>query len=140
MYPTKEQILKTKPKIRQTDIEITKIWKTTWIEKWRDISKEQKIELLKELTLMLSLNHKLEIHFKNSFEYAYEKESKTIYINKENPSIISFLHELGHHLKGDSELQACRWAIWLFKECFPGLYSKLTWKGHLLKRIKNNPP
>ena len=70
MYPTKEQILKTKPKIRQTDIEITKIWKTTWIEKWRDISKEQKIELLKELTLMLSLNHKLEIHFKNSFEYA----------------------------------------------------------------------
>lgn len=51
-----------------------------------------------------------------------------------NPSIISTLHELGHVLYGTSELEACRFSVWLFRAAFPRAYDKLVWEGHMLKR------
>lgn len=49
-------------------------------------------------------------------------------------SIITVLHELGHHFYGESELQACRFSVWLFRAAFPNAYAKLEWEGHTLKR------
>lgn len=49
-------------------------------------------------------------------------------------SILTVLHELGHHFYGDSELQACRFSVWLFRAAFPNAYAKLEWEGHTLKR------
>lgn len=49
-------------------------------------------------------------------------------------SLITLLHELGHHFYGESELQACRFSVWLFREAFPKSYAKLEWDGHVLKR------
>lgn len=66
-------------------------------------------------------------------EYAYRPSDQTIMLDHNRPSIISALHELGHHLYGDSELQACRFSVWLFKEAFPKSYAKLRWEGHMLK-------
>src|SRR6185295_9005202 len=34
-------------------------------------------------------------------------------------SVITFLHEWGHVLKGHSEFEACRWSLRLFQRCFP---------------------
>lgn len=49
-------------------------------------------------------------------------------------SLLTLLHELGHHFYGESELQACRFSVWLFRAAFPRSYAKLEWDGHTLKR------
>lgn len=65
--------------------------------------------------------------------YTYNPSNKTIYLDHHHPSVISTLHELGHHLYGESELLACRFSVWLFKEGFPRDYAKLKWNGHMLE-------
>ena len=136
MYPTKEKILEKRPNIKEYDIQTALDWKNICLSlgSWKKASKEEKIENLKTLIIVISGNHNLSIHIELSDEYAYEAALNTIYLDKNNPSILSSLHELGHHLYGHSELKACRWSIWLFKECFPGLYKQLKWEGHMLKR------
>lgn len=62
---------------------------------------------------------------------AYQGATQTIFINK-TLSIISALHELGHHLHGSSELLACSLSVHLFKAAFPKAFAKLEWKGHML--------
>lgn len=52
----------------------------------------------------------------------------------EHYSILSTLHELGHHLFGASELDACRFSVWLFRAAFPNAYDQLEWDGHTLRR------
>jgi len=54
--------------------------------------------------------------------------------SKKTLSLLTLLHELGHHFYGDSELLACRFSVWLFREAFPKSYAKLEWDGHVLKR------
>ena len=68
------------------------------------------------------------------YSFRYIPETKTICVNK-TLSIISTLHEFGHHLYGKSELKACRFSVWLFKSAFPKTYRKLKWKGHMLKKV-----
>ena len=46
-------------------------------------------------------------------------------------SVITFLHEWGHVLKGHSEFEACRWSLRLFQRCFPRSWGRLRWEGHV---------
>ncbi len=50
-------------------------------------------------------------------------------------SVITFLHEWGHVLKGRSEFEACRWSLQLFKRFFPKSFARLRWEGHVGRRI-----
>ena len=53
-------------------------------------------------------------------------------MNNSNPSIISFLHELGHYLFGPSELKTCRFSVGMFKTYFKDEMKNLKWEGHML--------
>ena len=48
-------------------------------------------------------------------------------------SVITFLHEWGHMLKGASEHEACKWSLNLFRQIFPVQYSRLNAEGHILR-------
>jgi hypothetical protein len=48
-------------------------------------------------------------------------------------SVITFLHEWGHVLKGSSEFEACRWSLRLFQRCFPKSWSRLRFDGHMAR-------
>jgi hypothetical protein len=64
--------------------------------------------------------------------YAYDPVANTILLDHNHPSIVSTLHEFWHSVIGESELEACRFSVWLFKETFPKSYEELKWKGHML--------
>ena len=140
MYPTQKEILAQKPNISQKIIEATLSWKKYCLKGWKTKTKKHKLLSLEVLIWTIIIKYcsqnpkekKQYLHIKNSSQYAYNQKTKTIYQDKNNPSIISALHELGHHLFGSSELTTCRWSYWLFATCFPGLLKKLTFKGHLL--------
>ena len=135
MYPTKEEILKEKPKFRKGTILITKLWKTTSFKGWKTDKKWIKIEkliLLIEALCTLYRKKNPEIILDN--EYYFETRKRIIHLNKNNPSIISTLHELAHYLFKANELKACRWSYWIFKECFLKSLEKLNWNGHMLRK------
>lgn len=137
MYPTKEEILKEKPKFRKGTILITNLWKTTAFKGWKKEENWVKTEKLGLLIEALSaLHRKKSPGIILGHEYCFDIRQKAICLDINNPSIISSLHELGHYLYGSSELKACRWSIWLFKECFPELYKQLEWKKHMLVKKK----
>ncbi|MFA6325473.1 MAG: hypothetical protein WCX46_04580 [Candidatus Paceibacterota bacterium] len=132
-YPTKEEILSNPPILDEKLIEIVKIWKNVEMKNWNKKENWEQFISLEILTEIISaLLKKKAPKFLIGNEYSYTPKHKIITIDIDKPSIISILHELGHHLFGNSELEACRWSIWLFKECFPSSYKKLEWKGHLL--------
>ena len=49
-------------------------------------------------------------------------------------SVITFLHEWGHAVKGGSEFEACRWSLRLFQRCFPKSWGRLRFEGHVARR------
>ena len=65
---------------------------------------------------------------------AREDGTQYIELNMNKLSIITTLHELYHYLYGGSELEACRFSVWLFREAFPKAYARLVWDGHMLVR------
>ena len=132
-YPTKEEILEgDAPSYIPEIVGGTKHFKKLW----RNLegNNEARCELL--VNLLQGINQIMngeELCIAKGQSYCYRMDTKTIYI-AEPLSIISALHELGHHLKGRSELEACRFSVHLFKQCFPNAYEKLVWDGHMLKR------
>lgn len=132
-YPTQEEILAAKPKFKKGTTTIVKKWKKENIKEWKYKSNEEKIKLLKKLIKSLEdIYEKPVKEVITNYDDMYDEKEQTIYLNKTKPSIISTLHEFAHHILGHSELKACMWSIWLFKECFPGLYNNLKWEKHLL--------
>lgn len=141
-YPTKEEILQAKePKILKADRLLVEEWKRTLWATAKKVTKNRrdkaKAKAIAELILDLatlkgkpSLKVKLIPNLKNP---CYEPATKTIKLSTK-PSVITGLHELGHHLFGKSELKACRWSVWMFMKCFPKAYTKLKWEGHMLKK------
>ncbi len=132
-YPTKEEILRKDPKIREKTFKIIMSWKKEFLKDWKNTPKDIKFQRLATLIIAISLigYNKIPIVRRGDSDYYVPKEY-AIYLNKNNPSILTALHETAHFLHGPSELTACRWSIYLFRTCFPTLYNKLTWKGHLL--------
>jgi hypothetical protein len=49
-------------------------------------------------------------------------------------SVLTFLHEWGHVLKGSSEYEACIWSVNLFRRVFPDNFNRLrdNARGHFL--------
>lgn len=133
-YPTKQEILDnifTPPK---DIIDYIIKWKNNDWNKIINRRKVIKFVALKNLATGLAkkLGKPVIVNMDwEAYSCYYNNLSQTIYINK-TVSIISTLHELGHHLFGPSELKACIWSVSLFKATFPKAYKKLEWKGHLL--------
>lgn len=135
MYPKKEEILRDPPKISQETIDIVIEWKKTFMRKWRKSTNAEKINALNKLLYCIQIMENSGMPIaknKQTTCYKYSRKKQTIYHNKNNPSIISSLHELAHHLFGKNELNACRWSIHLFKITFPSAFEKLRWQDHLL--------
>ena len=132
-YPTKEQILEKEPKIREETFEIIMSWKNEFLKDWKDTPNDVKFQRLATLIIAISLigYGRLPIVRKGDRDCYVPKEF-CIYLNKNKPSILSALHETAHFLHGSSELTACRWSIYIYRTCFPEMYKKLQWKGHLL--------
>lgn len=55
-------------------------------------------------------------------------------------SVITYLHEFGHVLKGADEFAVCRWSLRLFQRCFPKSYSRLMWEGHVGRAMPREEP
>lgn len=133
MYPTKEQILAKKPRFKKGTITAVKQWKKEYIKGWKYIENTEKIKLLKILIKTLEDVYQKPVKdVVPSTDDMYDTKNQTIHLKKTKPSIISTLHEFGHHILGTNELKVCIWSVWLFKESFPGLYNNLVWENHLL--------
>jgi len=169
-YPTKKEILKEIDKEKyipnQNIINIIKNWKkNTWRNYVGKINcNRQKASTLVDLINQLInnyesfTNNEIRTFYRDNQEstikirilnkYEFNKSENTIYIDKQNPSIISTLHEFAHWLSNyltikelqkelnlkDEELFACSWSIYVFKEVFPTAYKKLVWEKHTLRR------
>lgn len=119
----------------EKDVAITKKWKEEWT-RVKNKSREEKKTALENLIIELEKDRKGKclIRFKSTDRgtCSYNPKEKIIFLDS-SCSIISALHEYGHHLYGSSELKACCYSIALFKAVFPIAYSKLKWNGHMLK-------
>lgn len=137
MYPTKKEILNNiqKHPIPKILVLLVKDWKKHYYTKiWNKLDtqeKQQTIEfLIKNVWTKINKPNNIHINWENNTPWSYNPITNTI--NGTNTSIISALHELGHAIHGDSELEACTFSIYLFKTCFPKEYGRLKWEGHML--------
>lgn len=129
-YPAKEEILKTPFIFTPEVLNLTANWKKTYL---KNIKKKTESDKLTEITTLLRLiAGRFKPAVKLGTKYSYDPVGKTIFLDKSRASVISALHELGHFLCGNSELEACRFSVWLFKTIFPEFYKKLNWVDHLL--------
>lgn len=62
----------------------------------------------------------------------YDTKEHKIRISISNPSILTYLHEYGHHLFGNKEYLARHWSVWLFRHCFPHAFKVLQHRGNKL--------
>lgn len=132
-YPSKEEIMITPYQLKTEFVKRLTEWRDNEYKKnWKVSDKDGKGILLARLVNMLSGNCANQVKVKYAYQYYYQPETQTIYLDRNNPSIVSTLHEFGHHLLGANELTVCRFSVWLFKECFPEAFQKLKWKGHML--------
>lgn len=129
-YPTPEEIMAHAPKYPVRVITDFKTWKK---ELWSLAKhKSTKFGLLGALLLRLSEIYKKPLKdILLGKRYQYQNGVITL---TSKPSVISALHEFGHHLYGPSELKACRFSVHLFKMVFPEARAHLSWKGHMLIR------
>lgn len=158
-YPTLSEILKKKNNFTKEEIATIIIWKTKWFKRWKHKSKKIQIIALKELIenfcdatgsnnvdiiegkeyAYTNYNdsddyHDYQDEYDEDDEYDYHEyeNNNQIILDIKNPSIISTLHEIAHHIHGNGETKACRWSTQLFKENFPKDFKNLKFKGHLL--------
>jgi len=136
IYPSKKEILNNLIETDKTLIKIFRGWMATSWKKAKNKSEKQKFLALKELiqVFAIHLESPVLVEYKPSIaSCCYSPSKKTIFLNN-SLSIISSMHELGHHLLGESELLACTWSLSYFIEAFPKSYAKLHWDGHLLRK------
>lgn len=138
LYPTKEEILANPPKNIKEDIMVLCDWKDENYKSWKEKSINQKLMALEDLIVSLCKIHKKPCRITAVEDrYFYDPNNKTINLSLNKPSIISTLHEFGHHIYGSSELKACAYSVWMFKMVFPKIFAKLEFKGHLIKEHVN---
>ena len=133
-YPTPEKIMAVPVNFKPETIEDVKVWAKKYLHGWKTQQIGYKRIALVALIQGLSNVYNKPCNSITSDEYAYDPESQTIHLDEDKASILSTLHEFGHHLYGASELKACRWSIQLFKICFPKTFESLEWEGHMLKQ------
>lgn len=138
-YPTKEEILEEEQMYKAELLTQIREWKKEIWFPARTKTDEEKFEALKALVQIMATayNKPVKVKFTPDMESCcYIPAVKTICINK-TLSIISTMHEFGHHLYGSSELEACKYSVWLFSKTFKTAYKRLEWNGHML--VKANP-
>lgn len=132
-YPSREEIMITPFQLDPELVKKLAEWRDNEYKKnWKVSDKDGKGILLARLVNMLNSDSTNQVKVKYDYQFYYQPETQTIYLDRNNPSIVSTLHEYAHHILGVSELDACRFSVWLFKECFPEAFQKLKWKGHML--------
>lgn len=139
-YPTKEEILDNLYEINDITFKAVRKWKRSYFNgKWKTTDEITKFHCLQELIGMIceSINTEMPILSMHQGGWCYDPNNKTIYGEIGRPSIISTLHELGHHIFGASELQACSFSTSIFITCFPQSYKNLIWDGHMLKKAND---
>lgn len=128
-YPTAKQVMSDPVDFRVKTLEIMHEWKKEHLKGWKEKDIGTKFVVLGFLIEMLGDTYDKPVKgFIASDHYAYDPEEQTILYDVSHPSIISTLHEFGHHLYGRSELKACRWSIWLFKTVFPKTWETLEFR------------
>lgn len=134
-YPTPEEIMDHEIVFKKATIDLVTDWKKAHFPTWREKNTEEKIASLESLAVTLTQLYGLPCMVdKTTRSYAYVPGQNLITLDSERPSIISTLHEVAHAIYGASELQACRWSIWLFKKTFPAAFQQLQFaeSSHLL--------
>ena len=133
-YPTKEEILENLHNFEKNikDIEIIKDWKEHNYNGWKNLSGIEKRKRITDLINRLASLHKSKVTIKWGQVSYYMPSNLTISLEKDKPSILTSLHEFGHHLYGASELTACSYSICMYIKVFPEIYEKMTWQNHLL--------
>lgn len=128
--------MKNPPQVNGKLVLALRNWRKT---KWLPVkatSTELKFKALSQLvaTLATILDKPIKVEFRpNLPTCCFSPATGTIYINS-SLSILSTLHEFSHHLHGESELEACKWSVHLFKAAFPKTFEKLKWDGHMLRK------
>jgi hypothetical protein len=135
-YPTRDEILAGLYTPTEKERLALKIWKGTHYKDWSLQSKYYKILNLENLIVELSAEHNSPVVVSAGHKWAYYPDLKMILTDQDNPSIISALHEFGHHLFGSSELKACQYSVGIFMDQFKSAYDKLVWDGHMLVKPK----
>lgn len=135
-YPTREEILAYRPNAPPQILDYVLAWKADiWLPLGRTKSNPSKFIAIQSLILWIAGFYASPVRVKycpnDPRGPCYEIKEKRIILT-DPPSIISGLHELGHHLFGLSELDACGFAVHLFKDAFPKAFAKLDWNGHML--------
>lgn len=136
-YPTPEEIMKPEVPFKDDTLKAIMDWKLNFFPNWQKKSNEEKLSALEYLIQKLcGVYEEVVAVNKYGVSFSFEPGSNTIHMDKENPSIISTLHEFRHKLNGADETSACRWSVQLFKRCFPKSFNKLMFKPgtHLLIR------
>lgn len=126
-------------------IKITRLWKISIWNYIKDNENEDRLRAIAELIIQINneIDEKNEVtilfhtkesqHKFSSMSSCYSPNTKEIHL-KGNQSIITALHELGHHIFGSNELKACVFSISLFKIVFPKAYTRLKWNNHILTK------
>lgn len=128
MYPTKQQILARPVRHRAATVATVRQWKRDFSGKRR--TRRARRALLHRLAQQYG--RPLTVEFARTFGDHYDPARQTIVLDPDRGSLVTTLHEFAHHLFGRSELTACRWSIWLFRQAFQRSYDRCTFRGHLL--------
>jgi hypothetical protein len=138
-YPTREEIMSEEQKFKGELLKQIKQWKRETWSAAKLGGEDPKFLALQGLVQIMATAYNLPVKTVYTPELdscCYIPMTTTICINH-TLSIISTMHEFGHHLHGASELDACRFSVWLFKKTFSKAYENLEWSGHML--VRPNP-
>jgi hypothetical protein len=134
-YPTKEEILSYQDlPANPIAVSVIKDFKRDWRETKDYITDGMKHALIRSMLIKLAVVFQVEEPKTTIGKYFCYVPAEKLIVFGPTPSIISSLHEFGHHLYGSSELLACVFSVNHFKEAFPIAYKKLKWKGHMLTK------
>lgn len=140
-YPTAKEIMDPPVLFNDKALEEMMAWKLRFFPNWNQKKKEEQLEALSCLVKKLCVVYEVNVSVnKYGDQFCFSPGDNIIHLDKENPSIISTLHEFRHRVNGPDEKSACRWSVQLFKRCFPGAFERLEfYKGtHILTRKKMN--
>ena len=127
-YPTAHEVMSTPVDFRVSVLITIEEWKNNFLKVYRESNTDTKLNLLSALLIRLSKIYEKPVSVEYGRQYCYMPHKKTIILDEKHASIISSLHEFAHHIYGSSELDACRWSIWLFKKSFPKTWSSLRFE------------
>ena len=142
-YPTKQEILKKAKGLKDqlaNDIKILKCWKQNFYkDKWNKIGSKEKCLSLKALIFSIYQDPYLPTVFitvkKTPYNYLVNSDGiHVVNIEEDKPSIVSTLHEIGHLMLGEDELEACAYSFALYSTVFPKELQFLKWDNHLLNK------